>query len=292
MKLLCTAGVCLLSLAAFCESAHANFSVSDGNTTVGFVGGDSDGTGSVNSMSDWFVDGVDQLFDQSFYIRVGETAETRVGTGNMLQTGLAIGPGLLGGVSVALTYEGTAGSSLEGIKIQLVYSILGGTAGSHTSDIGEQIAITNTGESRISDINFFQYVDLDLNGDSTDDQATYLNANTVEQIDTGGGVAVNETVFTPNPDRFEAALWPVTLTKLNDGSPTDLSNQGFASGDVTWANQWIFNLAAGGRKLISKDKQISPIPEPASMALLGLGSLLAGFGVVRRKRKSAEELVA
>lgn len=38
--------------------------------------------------------------------------------------------------------------------------------------------------------------------------------------------------------------------------------------------------------------RVTGVPEPASLALMGLGSLLAGCGVMRRKRKAAEELAA
>lgn len=52
-----------------------------------------------------------------------------------------------------------------------------------------------------------------------------------------------------------------------------------------------FNLGSGGESTSADGTlELTPVPEPASMALLGLGGLLAGAGVMRRKRKTADEL--
>ncbi len=50
-------------------------------------------------------------------------------------------------------------------------------------------------------------------------------------------------------------------------------------------------LSAGARIDVDSTARIEHfVPEPTSMAILGLGGLLAGFGVARRKRKQAAEL--
>ena len=74
------------------------------------------------------------------------------------------------------------------------------------------------------------------------------------------------------PSHREANLAPLTLNKLNDGAATTLSDTPIGTvigpGNVTWAYQWDFLLQPGGTFQISKDKQITPVPEPAAISLL------------------------
>jgi hypothetical protein len=143
--------------------------------------------------------------------------------------------------------------------------------------MGEQISIFNLTPSPL-EFHFFQYADFDL---SAADTAIFTNSNTVDQ--TGGGLRLSETVVTPVPSHREAALFPVTLNKLNDGLPTTLSdNAGAGPGDVTWAYQWDAVIPPSGTFLISKDKHISLVPEPAAASLL---CVAAGLLVARRRKR-------
>jgi PEP-CTERM motif len=106
------------------------------------------------------------------------------------------------------------------------------------------------------------------------------------------GIELTETVVTPVPTHREIAPFPVTLSKLNDGMPTVLSDTppiGVVAGpgDLTWAYEWDFQLAPGATFQISKDKNLHasppPVPEPATASLLMLaaGVILSS---ARRKR--------
>ena len=151
--------------------------------------------------------------------------------------------------------------------------------------MGEQISITNTQASPL-DFHFFQYADFDL---GAADSTVFTNANSVRQFSPGS--ELTETVVTPVPAHRESAFFPVTLNKLNDGLPTNLSDAPpigtvFGAGDVTWAYQWDVLLQPGQTFQISKDKNLSAgpqVPEPTACSLLGLA---AGMLLARRQKRS------
>lgn len=227
--------------------------------------------GSQSGMYNWTIDGQNQLNQQWFWYRIGNVnAEASIDT-----IGLPTYSVSSGGRQLTTLYTGV------GFSIQIDYLLTGGSIGSGVSDIGESIRIRNlTGDPL--DFHFYQYSDFDLGGPGNDvvQLGKNLQGKFNEAAQSDGLVGMTETVVTPGANRGEAKTQGLTLGELNDGLPTLLDGSGFASpvgpGNVTWAFEWDFTVAANGSFLISKDKyiQIQNIPEPATVALLGLGGLI------------------
>jgi len=216
---------------------------------------DSSNAGAYN----WVIDGKDILYQQWFWYRIGNT-----GPEQSIDTLTLAGATLVDPRTLDLTYAGA------GFTVDLTYELHGGTAGSHTSDVAEVIHIANTGRTAL-DFHFFQYADFDIAYDLRDSVTIDASKQVVRQVpvDAGPGM-LSETVVTPKPSRAEANYYANTLNSLQDGSPTTLNNVLSAGpGDVTWAFQWDHVIGAGGSYLISKDKNVQPVPEPATVALLG-----------------------
>jgi len=246
-------------------SSAALITLVDENSTATFD------TSSPSNAFSWVVDGTEQLFQQAFWYRVGNT-----GPENSVH-------------SLPISVEGTTDSNFDGdldtlfvryvgsgFRVEVRYVLDGGLPGSRTSDLAEQITISNLGTSTL-DFHFFQYVDFDLNGSSGNDEALFLNANTVRQYE--GALSVSETVVLPLPSRREIDFYANTLSSLTDGATTTLSNTPaigtvLGPGDLTWAFQWDFTILPGRSVQISKDKQITGIPEPSVLVLLSLAASL------------------
>lgn len=265
MKLvLSLVSVALMLVLGVCPM-FADITLTSGNSTA-FIQ-----TGSSSGMSNWTVDNVNQLFQQWFWVREGSRGGETALNDISAVTAAQYAPGIAN-----LTYANASYS------VSVTYTLTGGAAGTHTSDIAESINITNKTTS-VLDFHFFQYSDFDLNGVTTDQTATMVNANTVQQ--SSGGLIMNETVATPAPTHHEMGLYPTTLTSLGDANPTTLNDANSAGpGDATWAFQWDASIAGNGSLIISKDKRLSSVvPEPAS--ILGLGTVLFLIGAkLRRKR--------
>ncbi|MGD0307648.1 MAG: PEP-CTERM sorting domain-containing protein [Acidobacteriota bacterium] len=235
--------------------------------------------GSQEGAYQWLMDGTSQLFQEWFWYRVGDTPLQSIETLTLTDYGHT--KSLL-----EATYSGA------GFEIDIVYSLLGGNWGSGTSDVSEQISISNTGSSAL-DFHFYMYTDFDLGGTSTLDAVQLPGTSPHEaiQVNSSKGI-IGDTVVTQTPQRWEADYYPNTVNRLNSGAPITLNDTNAAGpGDVTWAFEWDQVLAASGNgssMIIGADKNIRtvPVPEPTSLILVGGGLMaLAGFGRKLRARK-------
>src|SRR5262245_54932110 len=116
----------------------------DGNSSIAID------TGSQQGLFSWVVDGQNQSFQQWFWSRIGN-----------------VGPeSSIDNISAAALFQPDARTlnatfQNSSLQIQIIYSLMGGTPGSGSSDVSEQIRITNMTGSPM-DFHFFQYVDFDL----------------------------------------------------------------------------------------------------------------------------------
>ncbi len=228
-----------------------------------------------DGMYSWEVDGIDHMYQQWFWYRTGDMDhEESIDSLGLFQYKVLDADFDPGNDTLILQY-----GSDDDLLIEVKYMLGGGTEGSHTSDMAETITIYNYSNSSI-DISFFQYVDFDLGGDSEDDTAIHKNENTILQRD--DETVLGETVVSPQADHWEIGEYSDILDSLEDGSITTLSDSTSPyTGDVTWAWQWDFTISSNGSVIISKDKRISPVPEPATILLVGAG--LLGASLLGRK---------
>lgn len=230
--------------------------------------------GNQPGMRRWEVDGVNHLYCQWFWYRIGNNAEQRINALPIIGEFLTDTNGNGLGDTLTIRYGNNQ------LQIDIVFGLQGGSANSNRADISEQIRITNLTNSTLP-ISFFQYSDFDLGGTVNDDFVGILGPNVVQQSDFSSGLHISETVVTPPANNWEVSVFPTTINKLDDALSDNLNGVGgplVGAADYTWAFQWNVNIPARRNFLISKDKQITPAP--GAIALLGLGGLAVG----RRRR--------
>jgi len=166
----------------------------------------------------------------------------------------------------------------QGLEISVRYILTGGPDWSGVSDIAEIINISNIGNASFT-VHFFQFCQFNLSVD--EDVVQITQPNTAAQW--FNTLRTTETVATRTPTAFQAGLAADLLALLNDTGPTVLDGTtGPLTGEVGWAFQWDVDLNPGEALLISKDKSVILMPEPATLALAGLG---AAALLARRRRR-------
>jgi hypothetical protein len=210
---------------------------------------------------------VDHLFNQDYFYRIGTVPEVRMST---------VGPALLTSIAPNIVNIAYANAFF---RFDITYTLIGGAPGSGTADIGEIVRVQNLTGTAL-DFHLFEYDDFDLNGTAGGDTAFLVNGSTIQQVDGLTDVMVGSV---PPFSRWEIATWPTIIDKLNDGVADNLSNTGSPTGpgDVAFAMQWDRVIGPGGTFLMSKNKRVEVVPEPATIAALGLGVA----ALLRRRRK-------
>ena len=178
------------------------------------------------------------------------------------------------------------------IEIEARFILDGGSGGSGSSQLTEQVTVRNVGNEK-QNFHLFQYSDFEMGAEQLDVELVLTNLNENRVFD-GATTTVADTAINVVPQRYEGGFFPTILDKLNDGVPNNLTNTpavGTTIGpeDVTSAYQWDFMLAPGDSYQIGVDKVISAappepiVPEPTTLTLAMVG-LAGAFGLIRRRR--------
>jgi hypothetical protein len=224
---------------------------------------------SIAGVFAWSVDGTNHIEQQSFWLGIGTGSETDFGSLESVRTTL------LGTRGLQAVYQDL------GFEVEVRYLLTGDVAGSGHSQLRESVNIRNTSGSAM-DFRLIQETDLDLGGTAANDIVEFFGPALWRQRE--GDLLFSETFATPAPHRVEAALFPFTLVHLLDDKPSLLNNVmgPIGPGDVTWASQWNFSLAPGETFAIDVNKEITIIPEPLTLFLVGTGLLGLTRGYARR----------
>jgi hypothetical protein len=223
-------------------------------------------------QGDWSVDGRDYLANQGFWYRVG------VAGGEQPLAAL----GLVAATPKDTNFDGlydrlTLNYGQQGLLVDVVYTLFGSEPLSGWSSLTQTITMRNTGTAPVA-LHFFQYADFDL---SDADTIVITGGNTARQ--TAGPILLAETVDTPVPSQYRAALGTELLDSLGDALPTDLGwAPGPVTGNATWAFQWDLTVNPGDTLGISKVQHLET-PEPATLSLLGAGVASLAARRIRRK---------
>ena len=211
----------------------------------------------VSTFTDWAVEGVDHLFAERWYYRVGSGAGAPLTGGSMY-----VDPDLpyIGVVTYAIPSWG---------RVIMIHVLSGNEPGTFNSQWSTTITLTR--DQGVTDtLNFYNYADYDLTATSSNDTAQWVGLGLFRQTDILTRLVYNVSQV---PDFIHVG--PCCAINPN----VNLNNAaGPYTGDAIFASQFVIT---GGAFSYSIDRTIEPVPAPGTYALIGAG--LLGLGLLRRR---------
>ena len=168
----------------------------------------------------------------------------------------------------------------EGFDVELRYTITNRPEGALVTGTA---FVTSVSSSPL-DFDFFNYMDFDIGG-ASNDQAVRISDNPAFRMkifDTGSNVSAEYRAI--DGIAYQVGNFASVRSLLTNTNVDNLNNTGlpYGPGDFTAANQWKFTLYEGEQIAIQTSYLLNPVPEPATMAVLGLGTL----ALLRRRKKN------
>ena len=239
-------------------------------------------------VSDWTIDGVNQLNQQWFYYSVGS------GLVNSIDT---IAPWSTPTITTNLgktqiTLNETYANSTIGVGTQ--FSIQSSPVGSGMATLAQTLTISNP-SATAQVVHFYQYSDFDLGGVSGGQNVQFSSNGSGQEYQVvqtgltgptligtvtavGGGSSVQYEV--------QAGIYDGTQFGLGNGNSAPLLDNTLNAGpgNVVYAYEWDVTLAAAGNPGSSMTiSEIQAVPEPSSVALVASGMLVLALLYRRRQ---------
>jgi PEP-CTERM motif len=264
-----------LGLAAVCAAGYSQAVITDGTSSFGWssataLSGAANRTGTGGGTSNVFRTngGADQAFQEWWWYRVNgvNNREFALSTQNAAP--------VVSGNNMTLSYR-----EPEGFSSTLNYTI--NNISGYTLVTGTNF-IKNEGNTTL-DFDFFNYIDWDINATAGTDTATLLSGNPALRM----RISDPATILTGEYRALDATNYQIGAFATVRGLMTDADVDNFNNtvpnftGDFTGGVQWKFTLDPGQMIALQTSRVLNPVPEPATMAVLGLGVA----ALLRRRRK-------
>jgi hypothetical protein len=225
-------------------------------------------------LSQWTIDGVNQLNLQSLYYSVGSGP-----TASIYTIGIPSAPSITTNLSHTTVSLDTAYANST-LGVDTLFSLQSSPVGSGKATLAETFTINNL-SATTQVFHFYQYSDFDLGG-VLGGQSVQFSSNgsgqqyQVVQTDSNGrtltGLITGVTGGSSAQSEVQAALYDGTQFGLGSVNPVTLNNTLTAGpGNVDYAYEWDATLAAGSSLTISEIQAV--VPEPSSVALVVSGML-------------------